>query len=85
MSCRCGKKIEYQEGIVGREEIKLPMDVGRHGQVPQVSFEYIGKTGLTVLGPITMKRYRFGYPDAVVAVDPRDAPSFIAVPNLRRL
>lgn len=48
-----------------------------------VYFEYRGKTGLSVLGPITGKRYRFsGYGDKV-AVDVRDRPSLAAVPHLR--
>ncbi len=57
----------------------------RHAETVWVHFEYTGKTGLTVLGPITGSRYRFSGPGAVVAVDRRDAPSIAAVPNLRRV
>lgn len=49
-----------------------------------VCFEYIGKTGLTVLGPVSGERYRFDGPGARVVVDPRDRPSLTIVPNLRR-
>jgi hypothetical protein len=49
-----------------------------------VLFEYVGPTGLTVRGPITRATYRFDNPGARVEVDVRDAPSFLAVPNLRR-
>jgi hypothetical protein len=47
-------------------------------------FEYVGKTGLTALGPVTGRRYRFDRPGVRVAVDGRDAPSLAGVPNLRR-
>ena len=46
-------------------------------------FQYIGKTGLTVIGPGTRKRYRFDGPGAVVAVDVRDQRALADVPRLR--
>ena len=48
-------------------------------------FQYIGKTGLTVMGPRTRKRYRFDNPGAVVVVDPRDKHALAAVPALREV
>ena len=50
-----------------------------------VYFEYTGQTGLTAVGPITGKRYRFARPGMTIAVDGRDAPSLAAVPKLRRV
>ena len=50
-----------------------------------VYFEYVGKTGMTVSGPVTSKRYRFNGNGAVVAVDVRDAPSLRTVPRLKQL
>jgi hypothetical protein len=50
-----------------------------------VLFRYAGKSGATVFGPITGRRYRFAQPEAIVSVDPRDAPSLDAVPHLRRV
>lgn len=50
-----------------------------------VYFQYVGRTSLSVLGPITGIRYRFGGHRAVLPVDPRDGPSLAAVPNLRRV
>ena len=47
-------------------------------------FEYTGRTALTAIGVATGLRYRFASPGARVAVDSRDAPSMMAVPNLRR-
>jgi hypothetical protein len=48
-------------------------------------FQYIGKTGLTVMGPRTRNSYRFGSPGAVVAVDPRDRRALAAVSVLRQV
>jgi len=47
--------------------------------------EYIGPTGLTARGRITGQIYRFPENGARVAVDTRDAPSLLAVPQLRRV
>jgi len=52
---------------------------------PVIRFEYAGKTGMTVQGPVTGKRYRFDKPGSRVLVDPRDSPSLSAVPHLRRV
>ena len=49
----------------------------------RVLFEYVGKTALTVIGPVSGKRYRFAHPGAVIVVDPRDRPRLAAVPGLR--
>lgn len=48
-------------------------------------FEYVGTTGLTVVGPVTGKRYRFDEHGSRVSIDLRDAPSMAAVPRLRRV
>jgi hypothetical protein len=50
-----------------------------------VYFKYTGRTGLTVLGRETRKRYRFDNPGAVVAVDARDRIALSAVPNLKQV
>jgi hypothetical protein len=50
-----------------------------------IAFEYVGTTAMTVIGPATRHEYRFAGPGARVAIDPRDARSFDAVPKLRRI
>lgn len=50
-----------------------------------VYFEYVGKTGLTVFGPVTGRRYRFSGNGTVQPIDIHDAPSLARVPHLRRL
>ena len=46
-------------------------------------FEYVGATALTVFGPASGRRYRFGGHGATLAVDPRDHAAMHAVPQLR--
>ena len=86
MAC-CGgaRKQVYANNAI--TDAKDESGAGGIRAVPQtvVSFEYVGERGLTVAGPITRRRYRFESPGARVEVDARDAPSFVAVPNLRRV
>lgn len=88
MSC-CGKQREQFYGTVQThkafESVESTFQQPRPIRYSMVYFEYIGKTGLTVLGPITGKHYRFDRPGARVAVDPRDRPSLAAVPRLRQV
>jgi hypothetical protein len=49
-----------------------------------VFFEYLGNTGMTVVGPVTGKRYRFDRPGARVEVDLHDRQSLARVPGLRQ-
>ncbi len=48
-----------------------------------LTFEYIGRTGLVVAGPVTGRQYRFDRPGARLEVDPRDSASVAAIPALR--
>jgi hypothetical protein len=51
----------------------------------RVFFEYMGRTGMTVIGRATGKQYRFDRPGARLEVDLRDRSSMAAVPNVRQL
>jgi hypothetical protein len=50
-----------------------------------IIFEYTGQTSLTVVGPVSGWQYRFAYPGAQLAIDPRDRPGLSHVPQLRQL
>lgn len=50
-----------------------------------VQFEYVGSTSLTVIGPISGRRYRFDRPSARLPIDPRDRPGLLRVPSLRQV
>jgi hypothetical protein len=52
-------------------------------QKPGAAFQYVGKKAITAVSPISGRQYRFGYPGAIVQVDPRDRASLAAIPNLR--
>jgi hypothetical protein len=48
-------------------------------------FQYLGRTALTVAGPVSGKLYRFDGPGVTVAVDLRDRTSLAAVPHLQQV
>jgi hypothetical protein len=61
-----------------------PMGFGQSlAQKQGTAFQYVGKKAITAVSPISGRQYRFGYPGAVVQVDPRDRASLAAIPNLR--
>ena len=60
----------------------IPPRASRFGKV---QLEYIGPTGLTARGRITGQIYRFLETGARAALDTRDAPSLLSVPQLRRV
>ena len=55
------------------------------GAVQRHFFRYVGRTALTVVGPVSGKYYRFVAPGATVESDPRDAASLEKVPQLRKV
>ncbi len=74
MSC-CGKSSKAWNGGEGRV-LSAPVQPG------VVFFQYLGPTGMTVIGPVTGRTYRFPVTGAITATEPRDAPSLAAVPHL---
>ena len=49
------------------------------------TYEYAGRTALTVVGNVTGKRYRFSYPGDKQNIDHRDVKAMEAVPGLRKM
>jgi hypothetical protein len=47
-------------------------------------FEYTGNTALTVVSPLTGRKYRFAQPGARVSVDAMDRSWIASVPHLKR-
>ncbi len=88
MSC-CGKKREqFTAGPSNRPHSGRPVSYPPIPQQPlqsRVFFEYVGRTGLTVIGSATGKQYRFERAGARLEVDLRDRFAMTAVPNLRQL
>lgn len=54
-------------------------------QQRSATFQYVGKTALTAVGPVSGRHYRFNCFGAVVEIDPRDTMSLATVPNLRQI
>ena len=80
MAC-CGQR-RASAAAIGRvvDANRSPRPVAR-----AALYEYRGTTGMTVIGPVSGTRYRFGQQGAMVQVDPRDVASMAGLPNLRRL
>ncbi len=81
----CGRRTSLSGGGSGQPISGYRSARAGRAQHPRIHFQYVGRNGLSVLGPITGIRYRFDGQGAVVSVDPRDARSVAAVPNLRRV
>ncbi len=87
MSC-CGKKREQMRLAIQRVPGSLSISQGAVSRPPVgrqiAAFEYVGKTALTAIGPVSGRHYRFSHSGAIVEVDLRDSASLATVPNLRR-
>ena len=46
-------------------------------------YQYVGRTALTAVSPVTGRQYRFGRPGAVQQVDARDQQWLEHVPNVK--
>ena len=85
----CGNsRTQFRRGIPSLQPPR-PAQVAspqpQFARYPGVTFEYIGRTGLTVVGPVTGRQYHFDRPGSHVAVDPRDGPSVASIPILRQV
>jgi len=82
--CNCGKKrMEYSRADAGSVNVQKRVPV----QTSQsyTSFEYIGKTALTVIGNVTGTQYRFNYPGNRQNIDYRDVAGMISIQVLKKL
>jgi len=70
---------------VGISDTQAAAPPTRAAAVQDALFEYTGNTGVSAIGGVTRRLYRFEGKHARLAVDVRDAPSMGAVPVLKRL
>jgi hypothetical protein len=84
MAC-CGRRAMIHEPGLARRPSALTQlpPATATGRQSYLVFEYAGRTGMTVVGGVSGRRYRFDAPGARVAVDPMDRASLSAVPHLR--
>ncbi|MEO9020706.1 MAG: hypothetical protein ABI237_14125 [Ginsengibacter sp.] len=80
--CNCGKK---RNTIAQPLSGNVVMEGSSTKMWPDVNFEYTGKSGLSVTGSITGKRYRFNHPGDVQLISYRDVSGMAAVPHLRKI
>ena len=66
----------------GSGSYRHPSGPAGHGTA---QFEYVGRSAVTAIGPVTGRRYNFTTPGARVAVDLRDRGGLAFVPSLRLL
>jgi hypothetical protein len=70
------------EAAAGTPNVR-PSTMSNQTSHPQ--FEYVGKTALTVVSPLTRRQYRFARPGARLEADVRDRAWLTFVPNLQRV
>ncbi len=84
--CNCGNK---REALASQQSFQLSnmQNIARQESKmwPDVSFEYTGKTALSVSGNVSGKNYRFSKSGDVQLVDYRDASSLKAITVLKML
>lgn len=88
MSC-CGRsraQFQIQKPHPTLSPTAMPGTVPAAPTQDAVAFlQYMGPSGLTAIGPVTGRRYRFDRPGARLAVDARDAKPLLAVQSLRQV
>ena len=73
-----------QTQLASKSEAEPPAQPQRESD-SQIRFQYLGPTGLTLVGPVSYKRYRFDHPEAIVVIDPRDKRALAGVSVLRQV
>lgn len=89
MSC-CGKSRAQFAGTASKSGSLQAASINLAAQIPiqqagTVTFEYTGKTRLTVIGPVTHMRYDFVGHNSRLQVDRRDSNGIAGVAALRRV
>jgi len=85
MSCCGNQRQQISSGNLAQttsSPVSQTIQPGRH---TAAYFQYTGRTGMTVIGPVSGIRYRFNYPGECVFVDLRDRLGLLSVPNLKQV
>jgi hypothetical protein len=89
MACCGQRRRQMTSPPMPVRQANIPAKPGGFAQSPAqhqaTIFQYIGKSALTAVGPMSGRQYRFSYPGAIIQVDPRDRAALSAVPNLREI
>ena len=81
MGCCGQRRQQLRRGVPATRSREESVDLSSELEAvyPSVYFQFLGREAVTLVGPISGKRYRFAQYGAVVAVDPRDRRSLEAV------
>ncbi len=82
--CNCGKKRTAYAQQSQARNVSTNAGVAATANA-YTSFEYTGKTALSVTGKVTGIQYRFNSPGNRQNIDSRDVPYMAGVPVLRRV
>lgn len=81
----CGRRTFPTQELPAPSQASTPAAPVVSSALPAAArFEYIGETALTVVSPLTGKKYRFRYTGDSLEVDVHDQFWLPFVPNLRR-
>lgn len=88
--CNCGKKrtaFKQQRIIDPNLAIVVPQQNSLQSIQPvkTVMFQYTGNTALSVIGNVTRKSYRFGFPGDIQHITLSDAAGMASIPVLKRI
>jgi hypothetical protein len=84
MSCCGNKRSVFVQSTLNSPGQQIMNNVPKK-MWPDLRFQYIGETGLTIIGNVTGKQYRFNNKGEVQQVDYRDGTAMIHVPVLKKV
>ena len=84
--CNCGKKRnEFIQQTNSSFKQNQNINIQPANAQSATMFKYTGNSGLTVIGNITRRNYRFNFPGDVQFIEPADVAGMLTVPVLRRI
>lgn len=85
----CGKsRVQFRRGMPSLpppELARVASPAMPSARSSAVTFQYTGGAGLTVVGAVTGRQYRFAGPGSQIEVDPRDRASIASINLLRQV
>ena len=81
----CGNKRVQMRTSSGSSQASRNSRAANTAPQPPVPFVNVGKTELTVIGPVSGKRYHFPKNGARVPIDARDRPMLLRLRQLRQM
>ena len=88
--CNCGKKRselnnQNNTDFVSISKQNQTQNIQQTFAKEPAMYKYTGKTGLTIIGNITRKNYRFNFPGDIQFIEQSDVAGMLTVPVLRKI